>query len=164
MATNTDTVTSQAKPNEPIVAIRDADFVPGQRVTFHIEEFKALKTEIGELVKASLANVQYALLMSGGIFTWLITHKDSAEKSGLELAWYLPAVISVFFGVLSAVGYVRIGTMAVYLLELERNMACGRRGWESYFQPQTSWFGGIYGLAWLALIVVDAFIGWRLAT
>lgn len=43
-----------------------------RRATYLIEEFRALKAEIAAMVASVSANLQYALLASGGIFTgWL---------------------------------------------------------------------------------------------
>src|SRR5690348_13125423 len=51
--------------------------------SFHQAEFTAIKSEIAELVKASSANFQYAVLASGGIFTWIVTAGHAKDQAAL---------------------------------------------------------------------------------
>ena len=45
-----------------------------QEKAFHMEEFKALKAEVAEMLKSIQIMATYILTVSAGVYTWLWTH------------------------------------------------------------------------------------------
>jgi hypothetical protein len=123
-----------------------------QQIAFHMAEFTALKAEIAEQVKAAAANFQYALIASGGVIAWLSTKDKPTSPTLVELAWWVPVILSVFFGALSLVTMFRLGFTGTYILELEKRLAVNGHGWETYFRTRSRLFGLLYVIAWVVLI------------
>jgi hypothetical protein len=154
-----------------------------QRLAYHMEEFKGLKTEIAELIKVSSGHLPYALLASAGIYSWLLTSKCSGTDKPffptghVSLVWLLPLIISVIFGALALAARLRIGHIGEYIDRLEVLFALdgkwkppGRSeheyqfGWERYFTKRPPIVSGIYFCAWLLLLLGNigiAFLMWN---
>jgi hypothetical protein len=128
---------------------------------FHKEEFKALKAEVAELLKAAAGQFQYAVIGSGAIFTWLMTTHKADEVALLDikglatLVIWLPLVLSGLLFSLSLAAYIRIGEMGRYLAVLENDLGHPQRGWEKAFRRHPATIGPIFFWGWLVLIAGD---------
>lgn len=100
-------------------------------VTFHLEEYKALKAEIAELVQQTAGHISLAATGGGAIMAWLLTNRSNI--SGFPIAWYLPFAVSAMLGILSLVAYLRITTKGIYLEMIERALGNQHLGWERFF-------------------------------
>ena len=142
------------------------EVTPEKRIAFHMAEFNAIKSAVSDLEKAAAANLQYALLASGGIFTWLAAAKRPASGTNeapifpvdvrwLGLLWFVPLGIAVLFGGLSLVQYLYIRQRSHYIRRIERQLAFGGFGFEDKFSRRPRSIGWYYGVIWLALILAD---------
>jgi hypothetical protein len=129
---------------------------------FHKTEFAALKSEIAELLKASAAHFQYAVIGSGAIFTWLMTgHKAEGGEPALpigpfaSLALWLPLILSGLIFSLSLAAYIRIFEMGQYLKTIENALGHPMLGWEKRFGELPPTIGPIFFWGWLFLIAGD---------
>jgi hypothetical protein len=134
------------------------------QVTFHIEEYKALRAEIMAQGKSTLDVYLYAVLASGGIAAWLLTHRAEILVYG-DLA---PKVAGLIPLVLVALGFYWsrifsgiIVTIGRYMRQLEDRLATSGLGWETFLA--TSPDERTLGLevprrmrtAWIALAVAN---------
>jgi hypothetical protein len=152
-----------------VKADREPVIAPDQKklVDFHQAEFVSLKSEIAELVKATAANYQYAVLASAGVFTWLFTaeHKEGStlivhlDKTIVIYAVWIPLIITALFLWLTCGLYIRISEIARYLRRLEDALGSCNLGWEKAFEKHPGTLGPIYAFGWFLLLVGD----WLLA-
>lgn len=146
-----------------------------EQTVFHMEEFKSIKAEIAELVKTTYANLQYAILTSGGLFAWLFTTIRSPSAvtpsapaapavpvADLAVVAFLPMIISVAFGLLSVAAYMRVVTKWSYIARLEQTMAAPPLGWERSGVSKARLIFWVYSSAWTLLAGFDLYLGWRL--
>ncbi len=142
---------------------------PKDRIEFHAEEFKALKTEIGELTKSTFSNLQYALLASGGLFGWLFTTLRAPSPgsvpsclppaSDLATVAFLPMVISIVFGLLSAAAYMRVNTKGRYIARMEDQLAADDLGWERSLEAAPRLIFYVHCFAWTLLTASNLYFG-----
>jgi hypothetical protein len=164
--------------------IRPEDLKVPQQLTYHMEEFKALKAEIAELIKVAYGHLSYALLASAGIYSWLLTSKCASGASSekllfhtdkLHLLWLLPLIVSLIFATLAGTAYLRIGHIGQYIDQLETLFALRVEsdnldeaetplGWERSFARRAPIVSGIYFVAWMVLLagnIVIAILMWN---
>lgn len=138
---------------------------PSERILFHAAEFNTLKSEVSELIKSANANLQYGLIASAGIVSWLVTKPLSGNGRGetaLHIGSWLPIVVSGTFALLSFAAARRIKVIGSYLSRLENELAFSGFGWESYLRTQFPSFELLHWCAWLALLVADGVAAWLL--
>lgn len=131
-----------------------------KKIDYHIEEFKALKAEIAELVKATHAHMTYALLASGGIYSWLLTSKASEINARLVISepWLIclvPLLITVGFGLLTWLSYTRIGLKGAYIATLEEYFAVRPLGWEMRFEKEQTTLAHAHTGIWIGLLFAN---------
>jgi hypothetical protein len=135
------------------------------RIAYHMEEFKALKGEIAELVKSTASYLQYAILASAAVYAWLATAKISKPEEGvytffsphvLEFAAFLPSVLSVVFGMLTLASYKRISEKGDYLAALEQQFRLSTTlGWQNKLKDASRLIRWSYVLGWSTLIICN---------
>jgi hypothetical protein len=130
------------------------------RIAYHLAEFTALKSEIGELIRQSNAYLTYAIATSGGVAAWLLTHPEDAGPVGP--ARWRPLTVSFLFGLLSLVSYVRIGEKGAYLRKLEDRLGAFGLGWEREIKRRPRMIFAVHVTMWGALNLAGALIGWYL--
>lgn len=132
------------------------------RASFHLAEFTALKTEVGENVRFVWRNMQYAVALSSGIAAWLLSpnHVSPIGSAAAEFraAWWLPLVVSLVLGLMAMATYIRIGAIAQYLVKLETGFRFQGLGWERAFRRRIRSIGAIYFFTWLLLIAGDLYL------
>jgi hypothetical protein len=130
-----------------------------------MEEFKALKSEIAELVKSTASYLQYAILASAAVYAWLATAKISKPEEGvhiffsshlLEFAAFLPSILSIVFGMLTFGSYKRISEKGDYLAVLEQQFRLSTRlGWQNKRKDASRLVRWSYVLGWSTLIICN---------
>jgi hypothetical protein len=134
---------------------------------FHLSEFTSLKSEIAEMVKATAANFQYAVIASAGVFTWIVTADEIRGHTPrvplryeiIPYGIWLPFLLSTLLFSLSVGLYVRISEMAIYLRRLEDALGSRELGWEKMFSGHPGILGPLYAYGWILLLGGD----WALA-
>ena len=128
--------------------------------TFHIEEYRLVKSEVSDTVKLLHGTFTWATIVSGGIWTWLLANVDQIAQRGpvaSQVAWFIPLAVSVF----ACVGFFHfhsvIVTASVYMRQLESRLAADGLGWEAYLGSSLRRNLGFrtlvrFGVAWLALV------------
>ena len=130
---------------------------------YHLEEYKAMRSEIATFGKQQFDLYIYALIANGGIATWLLTNKAevlaygpfAVKVAGLilllvtGLAWYRS---TMFATVVRSIGR--------YVRKLEANIAMPGMGWESFHAgPEERRLGARLpmreALGWALLAVAD---------
>ncbi|MCY1400541.1 hypothetical protein D3C76_871410 [compost metagenome] len=110
--------------------------------SFHSEEFKQIKSEIGILLSRIESLFKYALIGSAAIYAWVLISATGIDGNGVclkidkKLLMYttsLPPMLVFCFGVLAISTYVHIKTMASYLRTIEGVLGYESLGWEKHW-------------------------------
>jgi hypothetical protein len=130
---------------------------------FHLEEFKALRSEIESATATIVRLTQYMLLISAVAYAVAF---GISEKVGQKVLPHQPAVLLLFFPLLCSLigGYVCVGTafaikrIGAYISKLEGRIAWEGLGWERH-NKTSRWAIGITTLIpWLAICAVNVLI------
>ena len=135
--------------------------------TFHLEEFKHLKSELSGLMSSAQTLMRYAIVVSAAVFAWLAVQgigQAQGEfcvklpKEFVKLAWFIPLGFSIFGGVTALIGVIRLFDISRYLRTLEREFAMGSHGWEAYLRTRPYLLTGLGTAFWLLLMVVNGIV------
>jgi hypothetical protein len=125
---------------------------------FHLEEFKALQSQVDGTVKYHHDMMRFALAASAALFAWLATHRPEVGlgvTAVIDRVWYLPAGVAIFSLMGSAALYLRVHEINIYIRKLESSLGTEDLGW----QWRNAGRPGILGMAalifWIALYIVD---------
>lgn len=103
--------------------------------SWHLEQYKMLRTEIMSHVEESRKLEIYAIGATAGIYSWFITRASLPSR-----AWLIVILIPLLGGLRSYTLYKRIGLLSEYLREIENYVFTGNKklpGWENYFQSKS---------------------------
>jgi hypothetical protein len=145
--------------NEPVAGSL-AEIPRGERITFHLSEFTALKDEIAEDIKSVTANFQYAVALSGGIAAWLLS-KDHVPPDGqlakiaIAIVWWLPLLLSSLLGGLTLAINWRFSFKGEYLRKIEDVLRFDDLGWERAWAARPRGVGIAHYMNWGVLLVLD---------
>jgi hypothetical protein len=103
-----------------------------QTQQFLLDEFNTLRREIEAQMGALRDLIQYALLVSAAIWTWLFTR----TKRGLpSIAAFIPPLLSVLLCARALTLSLQIGKIGNYIFEVEQKLGLpAGLGWEHYRQ------------------------------
>jgi hypothetical protein len=127
--------------NDPTASVAAASAVDDdKRREFHIEEFKALREEIASNMSRSVAMLQYVLLGSAAVYSFLVgfgekdgSYLEHVPRPGLYILWLTPFILCVM-GALNHWSSVRyIQSVGRYLLKIENGIGLPSLGWEKHF-------------------------------
>jgi hypothetical protein len=131
----------------------------GRQREFHIEEFKALRAEIAAGVSRSVAILQYVLLISAILYSFLIgfNRAEIAATPIRQLAffivWSIPSACSILGAIVCYGAATYIRTIGGYLATLENRIGYSELGWERHFsESQKKYALGQFaasGIAWV---------------
>jgi hypothetical protein len=136
-----------------------------QQLQYHLEEYKALRAEVLAHEKSSVDVYLYAVVASGGIAAWLLTHRTELLLYGVYAvkgAAVIPFFVAVMAFSWSRVFNSIIGNVARYGREVEQRLAAPGLGWETFLSA-----GADIGahaiprrqrLRWLALLAANALL------
>jgi hypothetical protein len=146
----------------------------GDQREFHLEEFKQLRAEVGNLV-ARIENLgKYSVVVAAGVFTWLATQSLGVLQSGglctklpvtgslVGYAWYIPLASTVFAGAMALVAFFRIVDMGTYLRRLETALGHGELGWESLLKSKPWIITISTSITWVVLVGGTGFVGYTM--
>jgi hypothetical protein len=110
---------------------------------FHIEEFKALRSEIASSIARLVTILQYVLLLSAAVYVFLMRSDSQPLRGTLaeKVVWLIPTV-ATFAGAYMCFGtasYIR--ALGEYLLKVETCYGHPLLGWERHFN-ETNARGG----------------------
>jgi hypothetical protein len=135
---------------------------------FHMEEFKQLKTEVYSFGNSAISLVQYTLLGTVVIFSWLITQGLGIESSVaclkipleiLTFSWYIPSGFSIMAAFGAIILLYRVLQLGSYLKELEYKLGNSELGWEKYLSGNKALLFGLAGIMfWVVLICANIWI------
>jgi hypothetical protein len=103
--------------------------------SWHLEQYKMLRTEIMSHVEETRKLEIYAIGAISAIYSWFITKPTLPTR-----AWLIALLIPLLGGLRSYTLYKRIGLLTEYLREIESCVFTGNNklvGWENYFQSKS---------------------------
>lgn len=137
-------------------------------VEFHLHEYDSVKDELLEQVKNLSIHFHYAILVTSGVFAWLLTHGPTSVPQDLQYVkvlsrlydWSLciPAAITVlfFFQTFSAIR--RIDRASAYLASIENRFALVGFGFERMIDRKHSSIRKSIYASWILLFAFDVFL------
>jgi len=119
---------------------------------FILSEVLSRRADIQARISRVETDMQYGLLSSGGLWAWFFSHPT---LPGLEIAYWLPLLLSGMFLIKWFVQDIRIKSIAKYILHIEGSLNLPKSfGWETnraqYAGPMLAKFTSIF---WFAMIV-----------
>jgi hypothetical protein len=131
---------------------------------YHLEEFKALRTELQAEKKSFIDFFLYAVVASGGIAAWLFTHQTELAAYGTlitKMAAAIPLAVTAFaFYISWTVTGSIIGALGRYGRQLEGRVAASGLGWETFLATPAERLSTRVPskmlLGWAALMLVNA--------
>lgn len=108
------------------------------RFKFHMEEYKALRTEILEDIKEINNFLIYAALGSSAVFVWLSTAGKGKIDPLLYIgAWWMPLIVCLSCVLRAARVANQIKILAEYIMSIEEKFAYEDiKGWESFLRQR----------------------------
>lgn len=112
---------------------------------FHTEEFKHVKIEITALLARIEALVRYSILLSAGVYSWLITSTFDYDEKGICYkipayliisGSYIPILMTILFTIMIVVTYIHIAVMGKYLKKVEMCLGYTGLGWEEHWKSK----------------------------
>jgi len=161
----------------PEVAAPQPSIDDDKRQEFHIEEFKTLKSEIAANILRSTNILQYVILGSAALYSFLMGFGEKTRDSplhvpppALTILWLIPSSMTLIGSLVCITSLMSIKVTGRYLLELEKTVGIKNLGWESFFANEnkkrslTRLFtqSGAAGIAWGLLLFLNftaAFFG-----
>ena len=138
---------------------------------FHIEEYKELRKEVLEKITKTETLIQYAVLISAAVFSWLATQESVVTSTIVaqskptillhplaRIAWWIPFASTFVIGIVGIAQYIRIKEMGEYLMKLEGAMGNSRLGWEAFLAKKPYTVSSVFALAWLTLFIGTGYI------
>ncbi|VVN23554.1 hypothetical protein [Pseudomonas fluorescens] len=131
---------------------------------FHIEEFKQVKSEVTALLARIEALVRYSILVSAGVYSWLITSAFDYDATGIcykipkdliIYGGYIPIILTALFTLMIAVTYSHIIVMGKYLKKIEICLGFASLGWEEHWKSKPKIVVPALILLLVLLLVVD---------
>lgn len=133
----------------------------------HLIEFEKLQKEISQILSDISTLERFAVVSSGGIFTWLLTHANKSGES-YPLSYFLPAILVIAFGLIVFGLFKRLKLIAQYIrdkyekvMNLEQDKSI-EFGWETYLHKSLNNKGSLLANArlwmWIFLLFVDLII------
>ena len=133
---------------------------------FHVEEYKELRKEVLDKITKAETMLQYGVVISAAVFSWLATHEAAAQAAALQttkaglvlnplsrLAWWIPFAATVVIGMIGLAQYIRIKEMGKYLKLLESALGNSELGWEKFLARKKYTVSPVFALAWLILFL-----------
>lgn len=150
------------------------------RFAFGLECYKQIRAEVTVLL-ARIENLfRYSLLVSAGVFSWLLTQgfglATVANKvvpctklpvTAMHVAWCLPAAFILLSALLTLAAHIRVMQMSGFLEQCEQSMGFRSLSWEAYLRPLPPLFFKTTAYAWLLMFAAAcgaAVLGWSLAS
>lgn len=136
-------------------------------LAFHIEEYKALRSELLVHLKSSMDVFLYAAIASGGISAWLLTQRADLITGYGYLAWKaataIPFLVSLLAFTWANIFNSIVAALANYHRTLEKRVAAPGLGWETFLSEGTQAIGARavprrQRTRWLALLAADVLL------
>jgi hypothetical protein len=127
---------------------------PGE---FLLEEYKSLRTQIDEFMKDIMGLERWAVIVSGGLWSWLSTTEG---KHLPGLIYWSPALLSLLFGLRSLGVYVMMRRTGKYILTVERQLDLpAGLGWQIFLCKQRPPFATVSSVVyWCLLLAINVLI------
>lgn len=126
--------------------------------SWHLEQYKMLKTEIMSHVEETRKLEIYSIGAIAAIYSWFITRSTLPSR-----AWLIALLIPLLGGLRTYTLYKRIGLLSEYLREIENKIFKDENkliGWERYFHSKSLLVYKKQGIPfssivfWVSLLVV----------
>lgn len=130
--------TRKSKPADAVFSAAvptDAAALTPAQLQFHLEEYKALRTEVAGNIRAQFDAYLYALVANGGIVTWLLTHRQDTLAFGLwgeRAAALVPLLVTALAYVWTIFYGRQVEIIGSYARRLEQRVGADGLGWESF--------------------------------
>lgn len=139
--------------------------------SFHLEEYKQLRSEVVGLVAKTDLYLRYSVLVPAGVYAWILTSATgthSAPSSNgviatstclkippelLWMAWLVPPTFVLFCAAISLALGIRISQFGDYLRRIESALGHSQLGWEHFNVPLTTRLTWTHAAVWLALLL-----------
>lgn len=141
--------------------------------SFHLEEYKTMRTEVADHVNKAERLLQGGVLVSAAVFSWLATASLGQQATGklcskMPLAdlpvmawlWSIPAAAVVVIGLLGFARYKRVNDVGSYLLRLEDALGIKQLGWEKHLSKRSAFVSISSVIAWMVLAVATIFMAY----
>lgn len=141
---------------------------------FHIEEYKELRKEVLEKITKAETLIQYTILISAAVFSWLATQESAVAHASVtqseatihlhplaRMAWWIPFASTVVAGIVGIAQYIRIKEMGEYLRKLEEAMGNSSLGWEAFLAKKPYTVSPVFALAWLTVFIGTGYIAYN---
>lgn len=131
-------------------------------VDFHLKEFDSLRQEIVSSVEEGRRLERYALVITSGVWVWLLTHPDIQLPL---ISWWIPFLFTCIGGIHAYTQLKNIQLMAEYIQILE-TMFCRTgelKGWQTFLlekrqtDPGELRFRRSAAVYWVILFLATAF-------
>ena len=116
--------------------------------SFHLEEYKQIRTEVSVLLARIEQLFRYSLIVSATVIAWLLTSSLGAvspteaclrlPRSFVVFGWLIPPAFVLVSGLMVLVTNKRIHQMGEYLESLERALGTEGLGWERFLGTRPS--------------------------
>ena len=121
------------------------------------EEISQILTKIGTLER-------FAVISSGGLFTWILTHTKQIGQH-YSISYFLPAILVIAFGLIVLGLFKRLKLISKYIRDkYEKVMNLGQNenlefGWETFLDKSLNNKGSLLANArlwmWIFLLFID---------
>jgi hypothetical protein len=133
------------------------------QLRFHLEEYKAMRSEIAGFTKLGFDFYIYALIANGGIAAWLLTNKAQILAYGsfaMKIAAVIPLLVTGLAWHRSTMFAIIVRSIGRYLHKIEAQIAMAGMGWETFLiDPAERRLGsslpGREAIGWALLAIAD---------
>ncbi len=115
----------------------------------HADQYKMLRDEVIKLIEESRKVETQAVFVVAVLYGWFLTNKTQPQLP--KWAWFIPAVVAVLACIRSTALFKRVGLIASYLREIEKEYLTtpsSLPGWERFYKPK----GGSNPISFSALV------------
>lgn len=145
---------------------------------FGLECYKQVRAEVAVLLGRIENLFRYSLLVSAGVYSWLLTQAfgtmmvkapDGTElvdicfklpDEALRIAWLIPTAFILLSGAITIATHIRILEMAVFLRMCECALGDTKLSWEVYLQPKPPLFSVSSSIAWVLMLLASICAAW----
>ena len=141
--------------------------MPHETQTFHLEEYRQIRTEVIGLLTRIEALFRYSIVASVTVFAWLITTglgATSASQACLKLpvgllfiGWIIPPIFVLLCGLMAATTMIRVVQMGQYLRTLELELGKSLLGWQKFLGTKKHILVTFTAIVWFLLLFATGY-------
>jgi hypothetical protein len=120
---------------------------------FYLLEYKALRSEIENMLKDARSVERNVALSVGAIWAWLAVQPTAVVP---KQVWLLPVLLVVLGAYRSSALLKTFGVMSLYIQKMEKRFCDNEiEGWENFSNPRRAWMSKSGGALWAVLLVTS---------